>query len=277
VGDLRNHPWIKVINPAASLGQVRHALFDFDGTISVIRRGWEDIMIPMMIEMICGKHKPSLDIVEEVKDYVDRSTGILTIKQMEWLAVTVERYGLTQLVRTAREYKKQYNERLLQPVRQRIRQIEDSELARDKMMIKGARSFLHALHNKGIKLYLASGTDHKYVLEEAQVLGIDAFFESQIYGALDDTTAYTKKRIIQRIIQSNKLTGEELVVIGDGPVEIQHAKKYGALALGVAVDEYKRNGFSISKMERLRNAQADFIIDGFAHFIELADYLCAGN
>ena len=51
--DLPSLNWLEVVNPAACLGQVRHALFDFDGTISVIRRGWETIMIPMMLEMIC--------------------------------------------------------------------------------------------------------------------------------------------------------------------------------------------------------------------------------
>ena len=35
--DLPALPWLEVINPAVRLGRVRHALFDFDGTISVIR------------------------------------------------------------------------------------------------------------------------------------------------------------------------------------------------------------------------------------------------
>ena len=272
--DLPNHTWMKINNPSAILGYVRHALFDFDGTISVIRRGWESIMIPMMIEMICGEHAPSSEIIKEVEDYVDNSTGILTIKQMQWLVQNVERYGLSRQVHTARGYKKQYNERLLQPVRQRIRQMDGSELARDTMMVKGARLFLQALRDKGIKLYLASGTDHQYVLEESRVLEIDAFFTPHVYGALDETAAYTKERIIQRIIQENKLKGQELVVIGDGPVEIHHAKIYGALALGVAVDEDEGQGFNNRKVERLKNAQADLIVDGFEHYTELARYLC---
>ena len=85
---------LEVVNPAIRLGQVRHALFDFDGTISVIRQGWEQIMIPLMVEMICDGAPPPPGLEAEVADYVDRSTGILTIKQMRWLEEAVQRYGL---------------------------------------------------------------------------------------------------------------------------------------------------------------------------------------
>jgi phosphoglycolate phosphatase-like HAD superfamily hydrolase len=273
--DLPDHTWIKIMNPCAVLGRVRHALFDFDGTISVIRRGWENIMIPMMIEMICDKHTPTLEIVTEVEDYVDQSTGILTIEQMQWLVQAVERYGLSRQVQTAHAYKMLYNERLLQPVRERIRQMDDSQSARDTLMITGARLFLEELLHRGVKLYLASGTDHQYVVKEAEVLGVSDLFGSHIYGALDDTPAYTKARIIQRIIEEYKLQGEEFAVVGDGPVEIRHAKSHGALALGVAADENKRQGFNSRKVKRLQDAGADILIDGFKHYKELSSYLCA--
>jgi len=213
--DLPSCTWIKIINPFAILGHVRHALFDFDGTISVIRRGWEKIMVPMMIEMICGGHSPSSAIIKEVEDYVDRSTGILTIKQMQWLVQAVERYGLSHQLQTAREYKRLYNERLLQPVRQRTSLMDGSQSTRDQLMISGARLFVQELRNRGIKLYL--------------------------------------------------------------PVEIRHAKAHGALALGVAADEDKRQGFNIRKVLRLQEAGADLIVAGFNHYKELIDYLCFAN
>ena len=73
--DLRGVSWLEVVTPTIHLGRVRHALFDFDGTISVIRRGWENIMIPMMVEMICDGQPSTPEIEAEVADYVDRSTG----------------------------------------------------------------------------------------------------------------------------------------------------------------------------------------------------------
>jgi phosphoglycolate phosphatase-like HAD superfamily hydrolase len=272
--DLPSPPWLEVINPSARLGRVRHALFDFDGTISVIRRGWENVMIPMMLEMICDEHPPSLEIEAEVAEYVDRSTGILTIKQMQWLEEAVHRYGFARAPRTAREYKQIYNERLLRPVRQRMSEMDDSQAGRDALTITGARAFLHGLHDRGVALYLASGTDHVYVLEEAAALGVTEFFGEHIYGARDDTKAYTKERIIQRILDENGLSGKELLVVGDGPVEIRNAKARDALALGVAADEENRQGLNPRKRQRLLKAGADLIITDFSHHADLINILC---
>jgi hypothetical protein len=30
---------------------VGHVLFDFDGTLSLIRQGWPEVMVPMFVEM----------------------------------------------------------------------------------------------------------------------------------------------------------------------------------------------------------------------------------
>jgi len=52
------HPdfaWLEVAHDSVRVGRVRYALFDFDGTLSTIRRGWENVMIPLMQEMICGE------------------------------------------------------------------------------------------------------------------------------------------------------------------------------------------------------------------------------
>jgi phosphoglycolate phosphatase len=266
--------WLEVPNPAIRLGRVRHALFDFDGTISVIRRGWEHIMIPMMVEMICDEHPASPEIEAQVADYVDRSTGILTIKQMQWLEEAVRRYGLSQDCRSAREYKHIYNERLLQPVRQRLSQMDGGQSACDRLMIVGARDFLQGLYDRGVALYLASGTDHVYVAEEAQALGVADFFGEHIYGARDDSEAYTKERIIQRILERHGLQGEELLVVGDGPVEIRNAKERGAVALGVAADEDRRQGLNPRKRQRLLAAGADLIVTDFRQHQQLLSYLC---
>jgi phosphoglycolate phosphatase-like HAD superfamily hydrolase len=265
---------LEVVNPEARLGRVRHALFDFDGTISVIRRGWEGIMVPLMIEMICDGRPPTADIEREVIEYVDRSTGILTIKQMQWLETAVRRYGLAQNPKCAREYKRIYNERLLRPVRRRLNQMNMEPAGRDGLMIAGARGFLRALHDRGVTLYLASGTDHAYVLEEAGALGVTEFFGEHIYGARDDTEAYTKERIIQRILDGHSLQGEELIVVGDGPVEIRNAKARGALALGVAADEEQRQGLNPRKRQRLLDAGADLIVTDFCHHDALSRFLC---
>ncbi len=274
-------PGLEIANADATLGRVRHALFDFDGTISTIRQGWEGIMVPLMIEMICGDARPSPEIEAEVRDYVDRSTGILTIRQMEWLAEAVRRHnmpcvpgaGLVTPERTAREYKQIYNERLLVPVQERLGRLARGEIAPGDLMIAGARTFLTGLHRRGVTLYLASGTDDEYVRSEAQTLGIAGLFEGRIFGARDDTEEYTKERIIQRILDDHDLCGAELLVAGDGPVEIRNARARDALALGVASDEVRRSGPNPRKRRRLLAAGADLVIPDFGEAEALVQLL----
>ena len=83
---------IEVVNPSARMGRFRHALLDFDGTISVIREGWERVMAPLMAEMIAGgEGDPDGAIRREVERYVEESTGLQTILQMDWLVQAVAR------------------------------------------------------------------------------------------------------------------------------------------------------------------------------------------
>lgn len=269
------NPWIEVLNPEIRLkvGYIKYALIDFDGTISVIRQGWEDIMIPLMIEMICEGNPPTLEIEKEVRDYVDYSTGILTIKQMEWLAEAVRRYGIAKNPKSPYEYKQIYNQRLLLRVEQRLEKLRSGVLNPDDLMIVGSRNFLEELYKHGVTMYLASGTDHEYVLREASALRITQYFKGGIYGALDRTEAHTKERIIQRILDENNLRGNELLVVGDGPVEIRNAKSRDAIALGVASDEERRCGLNLRKRKRLVNAGADLIIPDFTRYEEIIAFL----
>jgi len=258
--------YINILHPEvqARLGKVRHALFDFDGTLSVLREGWETVMVPVMIEAICGQSPATPEIEGEVREYVEQSTGILTILQMEWLVEAVRRHELTGAPLTATEYKACYLERLMVRVRERIRQVETGACLADERMLSGARDFLAGLQERGAQLYLISGTDHADVQREAGVLGLTDFFTGRIYGALDEREAHSKERIIQRILDEHHLFGDELLVVGDGPVEIRAARARGAIALGVASDEVARAGWNEHKIVRLKQAGADLLIPDFS-------------
>ncbi len=44
---------IEIINPLdPDHHEPKHVLFDFDGTLSLIRKGWPDVMVPMTIELL---------------------------------------------------------------------------------------------------------------------------------------------------------------------------------------------------------------------------------
>ena len=41
---------VEILRPDLPRGRFRFVLFDFDGTLSLIREGWPQVMIPMMVE-----------------------------------------------------------------------------------------------------------------------------------------------------------------------------------------------------------------------------------
>ena len=58
-------------------GQIKAAILDFDGTLSTLRHGWEDVMEPLMVEMICGPdHKDDGTVRKSVQEYIKESTGL---------------------------------------------------------------------------------------------------------------------------------------------------------------------------------------------------------
>src|SRR5438046_7333302 len=80
-------------------GRFRSALFDFDGTLSLIREGWPQVMIPMMAEVLrqTGTKETDAQLHAAVEDFVMRLNGRQTIYQMMQLADEVSRRGGTPL------------------------------------------------------------------------------------------------------------------------------------------------------------------------------------
>ena len=53
-------------------------------------------------------------------------------------------------------------------------------------LVPGSRALLEALRDRGLRLYLASGTDEVYMKDEADLLDVTRYFDGGVYGALDD-------------------------------------------------------------------------------------------
>jgi phosphoglycolate phosphatase-like HAD superfamily hydrolase len=272
--DMKSYSWLEVLNPQVVTGKTRCALFDFDGTISVIRRGWDEIMRLLMIEMIGDGEPVRAEIESEVTDFVNHSTGMATMKQMEWLENAVRQYGISRRPLEAPDYKQIFNERLLQAVHQRLGALNEHPESWDTLMIAGVRVFLEGLAERGVQLFLASGSDHEDVLAESALLHVRDFFEDRIYGAKNGAGAISKDTIIHRILKENHLRSDELLVVGDGPVEIRLAHQVGAVGLGVAADENTRQTFDPIKRARLIAAGADLLVPHFLATAELVELFC---
>jgi rfaE bifunctional protein kinase chain/domain len=252
--------------------RIKHAVFDHDGTVSTLRQGWEQVMAPVMVRVILGDKYKTADetlyhqVRNRVLDYIDKSTGIQTIVQMEALVDMVREFGLVPAdkIRDKFGYKEIYNDALMELVNKRIEKFRRGELDIYDYTIKGALEFLKALKERGIKLYLASGTDCEDVVAESKALGYAELFDGGIYGSVGDVAKYSKKMVIEKIMTENNLQGPELAVFGDGPVEIRECRKREGIAVGIATDEIRRHGLNLEKRARLVKAGAHIIVPDFS-------------
>ena len=268
-------------NVVSKTGNIKHALFDHDGTISTLRQGWETIMQPVMIRAILGNQYETAEkqLYEEIRgrvlEFIDMSTGIQTILQMEALVEMVDEFNIVpkKEILDKFAYKKIYNDALTVVVSSKLEKLEKRQLSLDDFTMKGSVGFLKALREIGIKLYLASGTDKEDVINEARILGYANLFDGGIYGSENDIKKYSKKLIINRIINENKLKGNELIVFGDGPVEIKECIKSGGIAVGIASDEIIKSGLNEEKRSRLIRSGAQIIIPDFSQKERLMDLL----
>ena len=266
--NLRNFELIKPFER----GTFKFALFDFDGTISLIREGWQQIMVPMMIELLMQtpRHEDEAKIAEITRSFVTELTGKQTIYQMIRLAEEIEKRGGQPLEPLA--YKDEYHDRLMERIKDRIRDLEQKKISPESMAVPGSLEFVKQLKARGIQCFLASGTDEKYVLHEAELLELPPYFEG-IFGAQDDYKTFSKKMVIDRIIQKYHLNGSEFISFGDGYVEMENTKSVAGVAIGVATNEATRCGIDEWKRGRLTAAGADAVIPDFSETVPLVNYL----
>ncbi len=273
----------EVCEPAAldRMGHIKHAVFDHDGTISSLRQGWEEIMEPVMMKSIMGDQYESADhdtyqkVRETSLDFIQKTTGIQTIYQMEGLVNLVRDFGFVpaEKILDKFQYKEIYNDGLLEMVNVRMAKLLAKELGQEDYTMKGAVTFLNELKQRGVRLYLASGTDVDDVRLEAETLGYADLFDGGIYGALKEYTKFSKKMIIEKIIKDNNLNGDELIVFGDGPDEIREGRRAGGIAVGITSNEVQRFGHNAAKRPRLVKAGAHILIPDFSQGKQLLNLL----
>ena len=258
-----------------SRGRIRHALFDFDGTLSLIRSGWQDVMIPMMVEVLAAtpQAEDEATLGAVVREFVDTLTGKQTIYQTIRLAEEVTKRGGT--AEDPLVYKHEYLDRLWQKVHHRVDGLKDGTIPPDDLLVPGSRELLENLRARGIRCYLASGTDLPYVVDEAAALRVDGYFDGGISGALDDYRQFSKAKVIEQILAEHELHGPELVAFGDGYVEIENTVGVGGIAVGLATDEIERRSVDDWKRNRLILAGAHLIVPDFREQDALLRYLQA--
>src|SRR6267143_6534271 len=125
----------------ASRPQISHVIFDFDGTLSLIREGWPEVMVPMFVEFL----RPLAGETEEARrallyDDIMRLNGKQTIYQMIQLAERIKERGGKP--KEPLWYKKEYLRRLEERSRSRLESIRTGTVPADQYLVYGARATL---------------------------------------------------------------------------------------------------------------------------------------
>jgi phosphoglycolate phosphatase len=265
---------MEIIRPLPRRPPPRLAVFDFDGTLSLIRGGWTDVMVGMMVEHLV--QTPDADdetnVRARVTDFVLDLNGQPTIFQMQRFTDELRRYGGTPDPPEA--YHREYLRRLSVRIDGRKAAIREGRSTPDDLLVLGTRTLLQALADRGVELTLASGTEIEFVREEAAVLQIDHFFEGRIYGPGANPRAFSKLGVMQDALDRHRATGELLLGFGDGVAETEIVHGLGGTAIGVASDEVGRSGQPVPwKRTRLIDAGAHVVVPDYAATDELLAWL----
>jgi hypothetical protein len=147
---------------------IRLAAIDFDGTMSLIRIGWQHVMHGVMKHALHA-YVPHPDTIDaEIVGYIARSTGQPSIIQMAWVDEQVIMHGGP--ARGAQYYLDQFSGAMRAQIDRQVASIHDDASA-DQQMVPGARAFLQLLHDQRIHIALVSGTEHHhYALTTSSML-----------------------------------------------------------------------------------------------------------
>jgi len=257
--------------------RISHVLFDFDGTLSLLREGWPQVMVPMFVEYLPARSGETEEARRQLCfEDIMRLNGKQTIYQMIQLAERIRERGGTP--REPLWYKHEYLRRLDERIRHRVESLGNRSRKPEEFLVHGTRPLLDALQQRGVALYLASGTDEKFVKDEAAALEVARYFGERIYGAQDDYRQFSKKMVIERILREHQIPGAQLLSFGDGYVEIQNTKEVGGLAVAVASDEANNGSgrFDEWKRQRLLGVGADVVIPDYRDAGPLLESLFQG-
>ena len=263
---------MEIINQNIQRGVIRCALFDFDGTISLIRADWRNVMQSLMLQSLLNtpQHEGEEKLRYLVTHIIEESTGKPTIYQMEKLCEEISKRGGQPF--SPAIYKKMFYDLLYKKAERTLTDLREGRISPKKVMVPGVLDFLRALQEYGVTCYLASGGDKEGIIEEANLLGISTYFVN-VWAPSDDDISDIKKIAVEQIINDRCPHGSELAVFGDGVAEVEAAKAVGATAVGVASNDDGRPGINMRKRRSLVSHGADVIIPNFGQYKRLLKFL----
>jgi phosphoglycolate phosphatase-like HAD superfamily hydrolase len=265
---------VEVVNPRARRGSFRAAVFDFDGTVSLIREGWAGVMADLGIDLLREQNLldgPADPVRAYLEDRMLRLSGEPSIYQMRRLAEEVQARG--GVPGDPEAYLREYLRRLFAAADVRKARLASGEASPAEWVVPGTHALLDNLRRRGVVLYLASGTDLKYVRQEAGLLKLTEFFGDRVYAPADDTPNFSKRDVVALILRETGIAGDELLGFGDGATETVEVKRAGGVAVGVASAEAGVPGINRMKRDMLVELGADVVVPDYAGQGQLVAWL----
>lgn len=265
---------IEIVHCESPAVPPKAAMFDFDGTVSVIRAGWHPILIGLFLKYLRetpkGKLLSEIELEQIAKNNIEINIGKQPIYQFYSLVRAIQK--LEGVPSAAEDYLKEYYRSLFEIVRQRHEQLQ-SGIDPQELMVPGTLVLLEMLRRHGLKLYLVSGTEEEFVRKDVRLLCLTDYFDGGIYGSQKDPAAFSKAMIVTKILRENGFVGTELIGLGDGHTETYEIKKVGGFAVGVASNETLRQGIDLWKRDQLIRAGADWIIPDYTDIVQIESKL----
>lgn len=237
---------------------------DWDGTTSLARAGWAEIMRAVYVENLPALPGES-DAARGKFAWVElmKLSGKPSSHQMAHLASLVGQRGGTPA--DATDYQAEFQKRLRATVHTRIEDLRAGRRSPDDLLVPGVRAFFETLRAHGIAVTVATGTPRDEILDEAGLLDVAHHFHG-IHGPDDlRDLHFSKRAVIAGLLDEHGIEGASLLAFGDGPVEIAETKAVGGVAVAVAVDEVEwlSGRFDPWKRESLLAAGADAVVADF--------------
>lgn len=255
---------VELVNPNVRRGPFRAAVFDFDGTLSLIREGWPEIMVSRMLALLRAQHlvrETEAECAAHLHAFVMALNGHPTIKQMERFAEEVRARGGAPA--PPDEYLRDYLDALALTVRARWAALEAGTARVEEWVVPHAHAALARLHELGLKPVVASGTDLAHVAHEVELLKLAPFVSGRVFAPKDNDAHFRKRDVIARTLETSGVPGTELLGFGDGVVETQEVKRAGGVAVGVASVPAGSRGVHAGKRATLIAAGADLIVPDY--------------
>lgn len=256
-------PTVELVNPHLCRRPFRAAVFDFDGTVSLIREGWAKVMAGMGVELLGNAAEHDRLELEMLK-----LSGKPSIFQMRKLAEEAAAAG--KPVPHPDELLQEFVRRLTAITDDRRWRLADGTDPPSTWAVPGTHALLANLRGRGVLLVLASGTPMEAVREEAELLRLTPFFGERMYAPDGHTPDFSKRDVIDALALE---FGEQVIGLGDGYAETVEMKRAGGVAVGVASREAGEPGVNPMKRRMLIDLGADVIVPHYEPAGELSAWL----